>query len=193
MGLEHVKICYVMTDFTLENMKYWQNHIALKPFIEAGKLDFAIFNLENSNSINLFTAKKELSIGENGNPLIVFANYIFDTVTHDAFAITNHALTESTVNITSTARNAKKVSLENIEVNFKNETIKKFPYYKNPDIEEILNIYKNNLDNTHFLIPISSLKCIENLLKISKNKLFLIVTDKSHVQLNEYKNCFTRF
>lgn len=191
MGLEHIKICYVMTDFTQENMKYWQNHAALKPYIEAGKLDFAIFNLENSKSIPLYYAKKEIIEEESGNPLIVYANYIFDTVTHDAFAVANHALMESTVNILTSARNPKKVTLDNIEVNFKDIPIKKHPYYKNTDIEEVLKFYKNNLDNTHFLIPISSLKCIEVLLKISKNKLFLIVTDKSHVQLNEYKNCYS--
>lgn len=189
MGLENFKICYVMTDFTLSNMKYWQSHVSLKPYVDEGKLDFALFNLEKSNTFELVNAKKEITIDdENDNPLIVFANYIFDTVNHDAFAIIDHELMESTVNIYSSARNNKKVSLENIDVHFKNIPIKKFPYYKNPSFNELLTIYKNNLNDTHFLIPIGSLKCIETLLKIAKNKLFLIATDKAHVELNEYKD-----
>lgn len=40
------KVCYVMTDFASKTVQQWQKPLAnqLKPFVEQGRLDFAIFD-----------------------------------------------------------------------------------------------------------------------------------------------------
>ena len=52
-------------------------------------LDFAIFNMEEDTTINLRKAGTVLTEGSIVNPMTVIANYIFDTVSHDAFTVSN--------------------------------------------------------------------------------------------------------
>ncbi|ETW04557.1 hypothetical protein, variant [Aphanomyces invadans] len=50
------QIRYVMTDFTDSNLKFWQTHPALAPFVQRGTLDFAIFDA--THDLSLYTAAK---------------------------------------------------------------------------------------------------------------------------------------
>src|SRR5258708_7472547 len=42
LDMQDIQICYVMSDFTKNNIKYYETHPALKPYIEKGQIDFAI-------------------------------------------------------------------------------------------------------------------------------------------------------
>ena len=45
------RIVYVMTDFTWNNLKFWNDHDSLRCFIDGGQLDVAIFDAVNDDSI----------------------------------------------------------------------------------------------------------------------------------------------
>lgn len=47
-----------MTDFTQNNFRFWEAHPGLRPFIEAGRLDLAIFDAVHDREIHLAHAKK---------------------------------------------------------------------------------------------------------------------------------------
>ena len=47
-----------MTDFTQNNFNFWEAHPGLRPFIEAGALDLAIFDAVHDPVIHLAHAKK---------------------------------------------------------------------------------------------------------------------------------------
>ena len=53
LKLDHIKFCYVMTDFTESNLKYWDSHPALQHYLQNGMLDFAIFNMEEDSTVHL--------------------------------------------------------------------------------------------------------------------------------------------
>lgn len=38
------KILYVMTDFTWNNLKFWNDHESFRPHLDSGQLDIAIFD-----------------------------------------------------------------------------------------------------------------------------------------------------
>ena len=92
--MQGIQICYVMSDFTKNNIKYYETHPALKPYIEKGLIDFAIYDMETERPITLIKKNIRLSPETVTNPLIVFANYIFDTVSHDSFAVHENKLYE---------------------------------------------------------------------------------------------------
>ena len=96
-------IVYVMTDFTDSNFKAWQSHPSLKQFFETGQLDAAIFNAVEDNSITLHRSKVVLSAGSVDNPVVVIANYLFDTLYHDVFHIEDGELKEGLISTGSTA------------------------------------------------------------------------------------------
>eukprot|EP00953_Heterococcus_sp_UTEX-ZZ885_P032484 16964-Heterococcus_DN1.PRE.9 len=66
------KIVYVMTDFTESNFKFWADHPALKPFVDCGQLDMAIFDAVNDTTIKLSRSGVELTPESVVNPICAY-------------------------------------------------------------------------------------------------------------------------
>jgi tetratricopeptide (TPR) repeat protein len=182
LGMQDIDICYVMSDFTKNNIKYYETHPALQPYLEKGQVDFAIYDLESGKPITLQQKNIRLSQDTLANPLIVFANYIFDTVSHDSFTVNEGKLYELLLSIStpeSNMRDNKPVNMEHLSIEYKLNEIKK-DYYGDPDLDSILENYKKTLLDTSFLFPIGSIRAIKLLKKLAHDKLFIIASDKGY-------------
>jgi hypothetical protein len=71
-----VRLRYVMSDFSERTLAYWQQHPFLQPYIEQGVLDFALVDLSQPQDIVLRLSGEVLA----GQPLVVLANYVFDSI-----------------------------------------------------------------------------------------------------------------
>ena len=188
------KFCYVMTDFTENNLKFWKQHPGLKPFVEKGILDFAQFNMEKDSQIELVVQNKTIKKGNIKNPMIVFANYIFDTVSNDAFRVQAGSIEELQVRLKTSSDNIKEDgsirNLDNIECDFSTKEINANSYYADKRLNDILKYYQNHVDNSHMLIPIAGIKTIDRLIDMSNNQLMLISSDKAYTELSDmdYRN-----
>jgi SAM-dependent MidA family methyltransferase len=191
--MQDVKLKYVMTDFTLSNIDFWKNHPALAPYIETGFLDFAKFDIETDQEINLINSgvrlNKKKNLNPYRNPMIVIANYVFDTVAHDVFYLNEGQLQNGLVTISVPKEqliDGHVKELESITTNYcyRNCDIN---YYSDKTLQAILAFYKNHYKNIKFLFPIGSLKGIKHLQDISGNQLLLLTTDKG------YSNCLEDF
>ncbi len=182
LGMQDVSICYVMSDFTKNNVQYYETHPALQPYLAQGLVDFAIFDMEAERPITLLKKNIRLNPETLINPLTVFANYIFDTVSHDAFTVHEGKLYELLLSIATPENNMhdnKPVNMEHLSIDYKVNEIKN-NYYDDPDLDQILDIYKQQLTESSFLFPIGSIKAIKLLKKLSQNKLFIISSDKGY-------------
>lgn len=184
-GMQDIPIRYVMSDFTQHNLQYWESHPALKLFLDEGLLDFAIYNMEEDTPIQLVRSKTALSPETLTNPLIVFANYIFDTVSHDAFAVNNGKLYELLVTMSTdkfNMREDKPADWEKIAIDYIPHEVNQ-PHYPDEHFNAVLEEYRTHLTDSSFLMPIGGLRAIKKLLKLSNNKLFLISSDKGYSSL----------
>jgi len=182
VGMSDIKFCYVMSDFTKHNMQYWEEHSALKPFVGSGLIDFAMYDMEAERPITLVKQNIRLSPEVLVNPLTVFANYIFDTISHDSFAVHEGKLYELLLNLSTDEKNMehnRPVNMEKIAVDYSVNEIKN-AYYGDPHLDSILDIYKSSLTESSFLFPIGSFHAIKYLRKLSNNKLFIVSTDKGY-------------
>ena len=59
----------------------------LKPFLDSGQLDMAIFDAVNDTTIKLSRSGVLLGPGTCVNPICIVANYLFDTLCHDIFQV----------------------------------------------------------------------------------------------------------
>ena len=181
-GMDDIQIVYVMSDFTKNNIQYYETHPALLPYLEKGLVDFAIFDMEAGRPISLLKKNIRLSAETLVNPLTVFANYIFDTISHDSFTVHEGQLYELLLNISTTDDNMsgnRPVQMEKLTINFSVNHAKK-NYYNDPDLDSILETYKTQLTETSFLFPIGSINAIKLLKKMANNKLFIISSDKGY-------------
>lgn len=185
LKMNDIKICYVMSDFTENNLNYWESHPALKPFVDQGILDFAIYDMEQDKPITL--VKKNIQLDQNNliNPLTVFANYIFDTITQDSFTIRNGKLHELLFSLSTDKNNIKAnkpVDMEQLTVDYNIKEVSS-SYYGDPHIDSILEEYKNKLQDSSILFPIGSFNAIKLLRKLANDKLLIISTDKGYNNL----------
>lgn len=182
LKMDDIQIRYIMSDFTKHNIKYYETHPALKPYLEKGIIDFAIYDMETERPITLINQNIRLSPEVLVNPLTVFANYIFDTISHDSFAVHEGKLYELLLTLSTEDDNMqdnRPMNMEQIKVDYSAHEIKS-AYYGDNYLDSILETYKKEINQSSFLFPIGSLHAIKFLKKLASNKLFLISTDKGY-------------
>jgi hypothetical protein len=95
---------YVMTDAAMSNVQSWQQHAKLKPFVDSGLLDMAVYDCEQPAAIQLVFGKMELTPSALKNPTISIANYVFDSLRHDGFQVRQHGGLREALLTTSSTR-----------------------------------------------------------------------------------------
>jgi hypothetical protein len=185
-----VIIRYIMSDFTKHNIRYWETHPSLQGFLNDGMLDFAMYDLENDEPITLLKQNHTLTPEEFANPLTVFANYIFDTVSQDAFTVSHGNLQELLMTLTtdrSNMRNGKPVDWEQVNVDYSPYEIQA-ARYDDADFNAVLEEYKTGLQDSSFLFPLGGLRAMRKLFKLANNKVFLISSDKGYSSLESMEH-----
>lgn len=180
--LENLTIRYLMTDFTENNLKFWQQHERLKPFAASKLVDFALFDLERDETITTINQKIKLTANCSKNPIVVFSNYLFDSVINDIFEVKNGELSESLVTLTTPNKNLKNGQPNNwkqVKIHHTESPINA-NYYGETLFDETLNSYKDELKNSYLLYPIGALRGIKRLQSFANNKLLLVTSDKGY-------------
>lgn len=191
-SLKGLKFKYIVTDLAERNATYWQNHSFLKPYFESGVLDCAIFDMAGEEELRLRYSGEVLSEGKLKNPLILFANYTFDSLPQDTFYVNKGELFEGLITITSKSAQVDpedKSILAGLDYEYTDKQIQGSGYYEETNINDILLYYKDCLEDTAFSLPIIALRCINRLKKLFGDDIILISTDKGYRNASSmYKN-----
>lgn len=190
LQLNDVRIQYVMSDISDRAFDFWENHPALKSFLSEGVLEFSMYDLYHSTTIDLYRSKTTVTKTEIKNPLIVIANYLFDSIASDVFSVKDGELYESRITTKTNAKNIKDglpIDWKKVTITYDELLVKK-PYYHNI-FDDILFQYADHLVETHFQFPISSLQALQNLQQLSNQKLLLLTSDKAYGNLHELDYC----
>jgi tetratricopeptide (TPR) repeat protein len=183
LQLESIKFIYVMTELTAESVECWQAHPNLQPYLAVDCLDFALYDTEAKPAIKLIRADKILDETQLHNPLLVIANYFFDSLRHDFFQVTDGVLqigmlNAALQNLGEVAENTP-LALTALDPEF-HYTAVKLPFYHNKAIDSALRICQRDYNNAQFNFPIGAMMCIEQLRKLAGNHLLLLVSDKAY-------------
>jgi tetratricopeptide (TPR) repeat protein len=171
-----------MTDFAERNLEYWRAHSWLRPFVEEGSLDFALFDAERDEELTLAHSGEVLSAGALRNPLVVVSNYFFDSLPQDAFAVAGGQLFETLVTV-STSRKEPDAGDPEIfsraEVSYENAPAEG-DYYEAPAWNRILEDYRRRLPAASFLFPVAALKCVEYFQRLSGGRMLMLSGDRGY-------------
>jgi len=178
-----VQFRYIMTDIAEKNVNYWQEHRALKPFIDNGSVDFAYYNVLTDNTFTLIKSGETLSADTMQNPVIFIANYFFDSIPQDLFFIEKGELSEGFVSMGLEAEPEDKnnISLNDIILSYEREPIT-MPHFNDEEYDQMLAGYQERLGETSLLFPRLALNAIRNFEQLSNGRMLLIVGDKGHYQ-----------
>lgn len=172
---------YIMTDISEKSLETWQAHHALKPFMDEGLLDVAVYNASKDTEIKLAISGEHIKAHTISKPLFVIGNYIFDTLAHDAFQVINHQMHEVELVIKNQDKIEKgelKDYFKDAEYAFIKHPISTNYYDKNPILNQILQAYETECENAAFLMPIGAFQCIENFKQFTQGPVMFLVSDK---------------
>jgi tetratricopeptide (TPR) repeat protein len=178
------KICYVMTDFVEKTIEFWEQHEALRPFVEAGVLDFALFDATNDKEIKLRNSEVTLGKKPLANPLIVLANYFFDGLPQDAFFLSQGELLEGLVSLSSSSVEPDPLDpslLSRVSLRYDKRPIRAEGYYQDQTLNRLLADYQKSFSQMALRFPIVSFGCCEVLRKMSGGRLLLLTSDKGYI------------
>jgi len=186
-----VKVCCVMTDFTRRNLEFWQEHPRLQPWLDSGALDFAILDAERDREIRLERSGLVLDARTLKNPLVVLANYVFDTLRADAFQVRQGRLLESAVRVRADSPGWHLTDpfqrLARLRVDYEPREARE-DYYDSADWNRVLGEYRQTLDDTGVSIPVGAFRCLDNLLEVSGGRALVLATDKAWNRLENFRN-----
>ncbi len=195
-SLKGLKFCYLITDLAERNVQYWLNHSYLKPYFESGVLDCATFDMTKDEELHLRYSKKLLSMDNLHNPLILFANYTFDSLPQDTFYVKEGTLYEGLITVYSEKDSADLSDhsiLAGLDYEYTDHLIDGSSYYEEPNANELLLYYKDCLDDSAFSVPIVALRCITRLRKLFGDDILLISSDKGYRNLSSMEKIYHPF
>ncbi len=186
--LRDLNIKVVMTDFTENNIEYWEHHEKFAPFIESGMLDFAVFRPEEFETLDLRVSGVHVSKDTVKNPVVAMANYFFDTIRQDLFGIESKQLFEGQVALLHKSPD-EPVHIKHVETKTTFRPLYNDNYYSEPRWNAVLKYYRHNNKKGSFLFPIGAFHCLRNLEALSNHNLVLLSSDKAFTKMEEMVSC----
>jgi hypothetical protein len=153
--LERHELVYVLTDFASSQLEDWARH----PGLEDERFDFARVDL--TQPIRPALRRRGVTLSRTANPLVVVANYVFDSLPADAFAVKDGVLAECVV-----------------DGNFRFSR-RPAAGYGDDDLDALLEHYRTALDDTVFTLPVTALSALRQLRELAGGRLLVLAADKS--------------
>jgi Fe-S-cluster containining protein len=180
-----VPVRVVATDFTDANLDWIEAHEAMQPLLDAGLVDLARYDTEAPAALELRRSGACLDPGAVGNPLVVVANYVFDSVPTDAFQVRDGTLYEVLIGIGRTQdRRLDPARLEQYELVPEEQKVVDGPY-EAPLLNSILEEYRLNLRGAGVWFPVGAIAAIRHLATLSSGPMMLLVGDKCARTIDE--------
>jgi tetratricopeptide (TPR) repeat protein len=180
---------YIMSDLAAKNISYWQQHRSLIPFVEQGVLDFAIFDAVKDTELMLTQSGVLIRQGDLQQPLMVIANYFFDSIPQELIYVEESKIYECNVSLQfpgGTLDLSSSEMLENVlleyhyrrAADYERET---YPYHN------VIELYRQKLEDSHILFPVTGMACLERLGQLSQQGFLLLTADKGDHRLENWE------
>jgi hypothetical protein len=175
------KFVYVMTDATRSVMDFWQDNPRLRPFVDAGVLDFAHFDLLDLAPLTLLNSNVSLQPGAVANPVVMIGNYIFDTIPQDAYTIKSSQLFANLVSISASTPELDLTAPDSrvrISISFgADETPLDPTAESDPLVRDLLHAYAEHLDNTTVVLPRPAMACLRFFRDLAGGRALCVIGD----------------
>ncbi|GAB6988764.1 hypothetical protein [Paenibacillus pini] len=180
---------YVMTDLPFKNVEGWHNHPALLSFIQQGLLDFARFDAVHDTELNLVVSGTSIRKGDLKQPLLIVANYFFDSIPQELLYVGEGQIFECDV-LTELPGNFDQLkpsdALKAMVLNYEYRRAPEYEAATYP-YRDVIAMYQQELEDSHILFPVVGLTCLERLNQLSEAGFVLITADKGDHRLDNWK------
>lgn len=180
---------YIMTDLAINNVLAWKEHPALQSFIAEGLLDFAQFDAVHDTALNLVVSDATIRERDLKQPLIIIANYFFDSIPQELIYVGDGRIYEADVFVEYPEHmDSLKPSevLDRISLHYEHRRAPEYEQETYP-YRDVIAIYQEQLEDSHILFPVAGITCLERLNRLSQAGFLLITADKGDHLLDNWK------
>jgi hypothetical protein len=181
VGDKQPRFVYVMTDASAPIVEFWRYNPRLRPFVEAGVLDFANFDLVALGPLTLLNSGTTLRVGQVANPIVLIGNYIFDSIPQDAITIKYGKLFAGLVSVGASSPDLDlraPDSTVKISLSFATDTVAiESESEPDPVIRRILDGYRANLDDTTLLFPRAAMAGLRFFRELAGGRALCLIGD----------------
>lgn len=177
-GIPLQAVRYHLTDCSQRVLESWRANTQLAEFVQCGMLEFHQFEAGNG-----IVGEAGPVHGASPGPLVVVANYVFDSLPQDAFAVHQGEVFEFLVNTTTPAINdghdPGHGSASGAQPSWQRAAAPAQPY-SNANWNQILEEYRSSLPGATFLFPSAVLQTLDELARLSDGRMLVLAADKGH-------------
>jgi len=180
---------YVMTDLALKNITYWATHPGLLSYVKQGILDFAHFDAIKDKELRLTHSDVHIRTGNLRQPLLLIANYFFDSIPQELIYVEDHHVYECKISL-QYPEGAEELSpseiLGQLTYEYHYRRTEEFNQQSYP-YNNMIELYKDKLDDSHILFPAIGIGCLERLGELSQQGFLLLTADKGDNRLEKWE------
>ncbi|GAB4198816.1 MAG: SAM-dependent methyltransferase [Roseiflexaceae bacterium] len=180
--LRGLRVVYVLSDAAPAVIEAWRAHPWLQPLVAEGRLDFALFDAAAPAPLRLLSSGLTLTPETCANPLVALANYVFDSIPQDLFAVQGGQLSECLAALTLPEPPAEPddpALLGRVGIAIERRLATK-PCYDDPHWNSILAGYRERLGDAVLAFPCAALGCLRFLHHLAGGRLLLLSADKGY-------------
>lgn len=188
-GISLPSFQYIMTDLVIHNVLAWKEHPALQSFIAEGLLDFARFDAVHDTALNLVVSDATIRERDLKQPLIIIANYFFDSIPQELIYVGDGRIYEADVFVEYPEHmDSLKPSelLDQISLHYEHRPAPEYEQETYP-YRDVIAIYQEQLEDSHILFPVAGITCLERLNRLSQAGFLLITADKGDHLIDNWK------
>ncbi|NEO41062.1 MAG: tetratricopeptide repeat protein [Moorea sp. SIOASIH] len=176
---------YVLSDVVAENLNWWRKHPRFSSWFEAGLLDIAHFDVTKDDEITLQVSEQLLGIGALHEPLVVIANYLFDSIPQDLYRLSKGRLERCLLSLSVYAPTCldEAQCFVNADYSYDYEPVIDTQLYTDSDLAALVALYKESLTETNVLVPAVGWRCLKRLSKLSTAGMMMLAADKGTTTL----------
>lgn len=187
--LTPMPFCYVLTDFTQSNLDYWRSHPHFQTYFDKGVLDLALFDINRSEQLTLQLSGRTITAGSLQRPLVVIANYVFDSIPQDLYYFDGQQSHQCRVTFLADedpdTLNPSEL-LAHLAYHYTYRSLTETPYQE-AYLQQLLDTYQQTLSETHLLFPAAGLRCLQRFKTFSQAGLLLLSADKGDHRLAAFQ------
>jgi putative S-adenosyl-L-methionine-dependent methyltransferase len=161
---------YCMSDCSEDLLTEWRHNSYLAGFVSSGILEFKLLRAEENK------AQQALAVEKKG-PLVVIANYVFDSLPQDAFVIADGKIFEAMVTTVTSGDEDGAPLLSGLQLSFNNVPLVS-GRYADESWNAILEHYRSRLPAATVLLPSSALGLLQQLSSSSDGRMMVLAADK---------------
>ncbi|MEA2901364.1 MAG: hypothetical protein QOH36_1251 [Actinomycetota bacterium] len=182
-GIGAERVVYVMTDFSRSTIDAWADHPSLAPFLADGRLALARFDAAEPGVIVLEPSGAVIPLG--GNPLVVIANYVFDSLPQDCFTFRDGIVYEELACLCSPPDVDPSTldGLEGLGLSWEPRVRESDAApAADPWVDHLLEGYRQRLGAATVLVPTVPLRCVRHFHDLSDGRLLVLSADKGDAE-----------